>query len=237
MKITCPLFFAASVSFFASACLSDLNCEKGHGPVVSRELNLSPFHSINLAGLGNVFLTQGPEQRVQVDGQENIIDLLELNVTNGKWNIGFAECIKNADGLQFHIAIPQINEIGITGSGNVETVGQIESDHLLLKISGSGNLYAEVEADQLQSEITGSGNIEMSGSATTQNVRISGSGNVRSFDLSADEVDVNISGSGHARVAPINSLTVRISGSGNVYYKGNPDIDISISGSGKVERQ
>jgi Putative auto-transporter adhesin, head GIN domain len=66
-------------------------------------------------------------------------------------------------------------------------------------------------------------------------VKISGSGNVKLGDLAAKRADIDILGSGHAEIAPQDSLNVDVAGSGTVYLRTEPkQIATSIHGSGHI---
>ena len=52
----------------------------------------------------------------------------------------------------------------------------------------------------------------------------------------AENVDVDISGSGYAEVSASVKLDVSVSGSGDIKYKGNPALNQAISGSGSVQK-
>ncbi len=215
-------------------CNSCGNCVKGRGGIISRELHLDPFHSFTIPGSAKVILTQGESQKVIVEGQSNIIDLIELRITNGNWHIGYEECIEDYDELVYYITIPEIRSMGVAGSGSIETNGLITGEVLEIKIGGSGNVQVVGNFDEIHGEISGSGNITLSGVAFYEEFDIAGSGNIYSYDLIAREADIRIAGSGDAKVNVAALLEVQITGSGNVYYKGNPEIDVSIVGSGNL---
>ena len=64
---------------------------------------------------------------------------------------------------------------------------------------------------------------------------MSGSGDIRAYDLQADFVDAQVSGSADIRVTANEMLKARVSGSGDISYKGNPKkIDTKSSGSGDI---
>ena len=222
------------VSLLLVSCDEALDCEDGMGPVVTRTLSLDNFHSFELQGSSQVILTQGSPQEVKVEGQANIIDLIELDVQSGVWEIEYMECVRNVDDLKIYITIPEVRNISLSGSGNITTQNIIDSEELEIFIFGSGNIDANIDAGNLNARITGSGNINLAGEAGNSDMTISGSGNIRSFDLLSSVCDVTISGSGDARVFCEDELNVTISGSGNVRYKGTPVIDVNISGSGSL---
>ncbi len=106
-------------------------------------------------------------------------------------------------------------------------------------MSGSGRLWIDGNfpaQDLFRLSISGSSKTTVRGSfsANEVNVDISGSGDANLENIQAKKGDVRISGSGDIRLNVQNSLKARISGSGKVYYKGNATVDSEISGSGQV---
>jgi len=82
----------------------------------------------------------------------------------------------------------------------------------------------------------GSANIRIDSPMEVDYLELSliGSCSFNGFSLSANYVQVDISGSGNCEVTALNSLDVSIDGSGSVYYKGSPSIKNHVSGSGRV---
>lgn len=220
-----------------SGCIIDddiFDCEKGRGDMTTEELYLSDFESIQLNIAADVYISQGPQLEVIVEGQRNIINLLETDVRNGEWEIEFDKCVKNYDKLDIFITMPEVKEITLAGSGDIFTESVILGDAIKLNISGSGTIFADVDAEDVEGRISGSGRINLGGVCDDLDFTISGSGELSAFDLLSEFGDITISGSGDAEVFIENTLKIRIPGSGNVFYKGNPDLDVIITGSGSV---
>ncbi|MCA6078788.1 head GIN domain-containing protein [Fulvivirga sedimenti] len=221
-----------AAGLFIQGC--DEACISESGPIVSREINLSSFNSFTLMGSGNVYITQGPEQKVVIEAASNVIDLMNRDVRGGHWDIYNRECIRNIRELNIYITIPDIQFIGLSGSGRITSQNTLITQDLEIVLSGSGDINAAVQADDINNSISGSGNIELFGETDHSSLKISGSGSYRSFGMESRTSNVNITGSGNAQVHAVEALDVRISGSGSVYYEGNPQLTISITGSGKV---
>ena len=209
------------------------DCTEGKGPVVTRELNLDEFNSLQLSGSDKMYISQGAEQEVLVEGQQNVIDRIDLTVSNGFWNTRTRGCLRRYEQLVYFVTLPEINHLSLTGSGEIIVENTVESTNLEIKVTGSGSIKADVDAD-VDCEITGSGEIFLSGNSGYAEVDLTGSGTYDSFGLETDQVEVTIQGSGDAYVTALEKLNVRITGSGNVYYKGNPLINSSGTGSGKL---
>lgn len=190
----------------------------GEGSSVTQNLNIDNFTSVGVALNAKVILTQGNSQKVSIQGQQNIIDLIKKEVKGDAWNIGFPDGTnaKNYDKLIINITMPTFKNLAIAGSSEILT-------------NGDFNNLGDVEL-----QIAGSGDISVGGSAQDVNIEIAGSGRVDVADLSSSDCNVEIAGSGDCKVNVSGRLDVSIAGSGSVAYKGSPRLSTSIAGSGRV---
>jgi hypothetical protein len=209
-------------------------CLRGNGNIVTERIFVPEFHSINLSTSGNVFITQGNEQRVEVELDENLLDDLRRTVRNGKWDIEFDRCINRINRFDIFITIPDIRSITISGSGEVFGENDFVGDDLDLTISGSGNMDISFTGNTIDSKISGSGNMRLEGEIDRLDHEVPGSGDLFAFSLFTDIAKITTRGSGDSEVNVSDLLIVRITGSGDVFFKGDPETDISISGSGDV---
>ncbi|MFH0761790.1 MAG: head GIN domain-containing protein [Bacteroidota bacterium] len=208
---------------------------EGQGPIVERKIKLDHIRGISVPGSAKVYLTQGDNQDVRIEGQENIIDNLNTTVTGEVWRIENKRPVWRCETLKIYITMEQLRMIRISGSGDVFTSNHFENlKDLEIKVSGSGDLDLDIEADDIYTRVSGSGNITMRGKADRLDSGISGSGHIRASELEVHSADLHISGSGDMELYVTDRLTAHVSGSGNVFYSGNPSIDTSITGSGHV---
>ncbi|MCB0642182.1 MAG: DUF2807 domain-containing protein, partial [Phaeodactylibacter sp.] len=210
------------------------NCVDGEGPTVTQELILPPISGIKLKGSMDVFITQGGEQQILVEAQENIINEIDLDVDNGVWELDFEDCVRNHTDVKVFITMPEVEILRITGSGDIVGENVFTGSTLVLRITGSGDMDLAAEYDNLDTEITGSGTILLEGICDHFETKITGSGDYNAFNMLAVTGDVHITGSGDAEVNVSELLEVKISGSGDVFFKCDPIIDANITGSGEV---
>ena len=211
------------------------DCIKGEGNKVTQDLVIDEFHSVRLRGSSNVFITQGLDFQVRVEGQQNIIDNIELDVKDGEWEIEFEECQRDFTKLEFHITMPVIKNLEVSGGGDIIGENDFLVNEIDLKVDGSGSIEVRViDAQDVDARISGSGKIIAKGNSNYIGSKVSGSGNLEAFDLETNIANINISGSGDAEVTVFDELDVKISGSGDVNYKGNPLVNVDITGSGDL---
>jgi len=219
---------------FISGCIMP-GCIQGSGNYTFENRTVDDFSSIDLAGIGDVYLVQG-EKHLRIEAEDNIIQDMKTDVSGGKLTIyQRADCIKPHEPIKIFVSTPELESVSISGSGWIISQSPIESDALSLGMSGSGSMELNILCQDLRATISGSGDALLKGVAKDSEIMISGSGAMHGYDLMTDRSDVTISGSGIAQVNAVDELNALISGSGSVYYKGYPrNVSQMVSGSGKV---
>ncbi len=218
--------------FFSVCCLSLMvsftadaqwnkwgNGVSGEGKKVTKTLDIDDFTGIGVSIGAEVHLRQGNKQKVEIKAQQNIIDLIDRDVRNGKWKVRLEKGtnLKRHDGIDVYITLPMIDELSVAGSGSI--TGETDFKNI----------------DDLEVSIAGSGEVTLNGSGEDLEVSIAGSGDVDLAGFKVDDCEVSIAGSGDCEINVSGSLQVSIAGSGDVKYKGDPDkVKSSIAGSGDV---
>lgn len=199
--------------------------------------DLSSFQSIALSFSGNVILTQGQTQKVEIEAEQEFLKDVITEVRGEELIIRTEDRMwRNMGQVKIYITMPVISALKVTGSGSITASNNLAVDKLRLDVSGSGSVKIDrLKAQQIENKISGSGSIKISGeNASSLSASISGSGKLDAFSLAAGSVTVNISGSGNANVQATETLDTRISGSGSVNYKGHPRVNANATGSGKT---
>jgi hypothetical protein len=231
------VILASALLIAVSGCLDFRGCINGSGNLKDEKRDLARFDGIELSGSAILHLTQGSPQSVRLEAEDNILDAISTEVSNGVLHIGTKRCIRNTRPIKVYATAEKIESIAVSGSGSIIGTNTITSDDLRLEISGSGASDLDLRCRTLQMDISGSGRARLSGRVVEQSAQISGSGSILGYNLSTDRSDLTLSGSGTAQVNVSKELSVDISGSGMVYYIGSPGtIKESITGSGKLER-
>ena len=186
------------------------DCIKGSSTIIAEPRDVDSFHSISAEIVGDILITQGSPQSLQIRTHDNIIGIVETTVVNNELRVTLDGCFEELDDFDVIVTIPEIKSITLNGVGNIIGQNNFDTDDLTITTNGVGN-------------------VSLSGQTNTLEVTISGVGNVNAFDMMADIGNIVISGSGNVEVTVNETLNVAISGSGNVFYKGDPDVSATIS--------
>ncbi|MFA6949338.1 MAG: head GIN domain-containing protein [Lentimicrobiaceae bacterium] len=234
-KIYFPIL---ALALLLTSCEGDLfDRVKGTGPVIPENRYVSSFNNVSVNLPADVFISQGDDESVIIEAQENVLDVIRTEVRNNELNVKFEKgvIVKHFEPIKVYITSSHVNLLQLSGSGNIYNLTPINTNDLDVRISGSGEIdLMDIDSPVVHANISGSGNISFSGYCGDQYHEISGSGNIYAFQLLSETADIQINGSGRSEVTVTDYLDANISGSGNIYYKGNPLINSHISGSGGI---
>ena len=227
------LFFFAFLLLLTSSC--SLSCVEGIGEIETVELNIDLFEGITQESAVPVKVSFGLNQKVEVEGQRNLIDLLSKEVRGDSWNISFSEHVC-ADDMSIHVTLPLLNQVNLYGSGNITGLTPFRADKFKLKQRGSGNVTLDINTDKLDVDMDGSGTVTLTGLVESMKIGLEGSGSLEASDLKSKKASIYSDGSGDANIYVTEELKMELNGSGSINYKGDPaDLEMSRSGSGEAK--
>lgn len=226
------------INFKSSLCCCFLFMAAHIATAQTQERKLDSFNRIDLAIGAHLYLEPGNRQSFTIEGDEEFLSHIITEVENGELEIKLdQEWQKNNQSSTptIRIILPELEALKVTGSGIVQTQRPFPSSELELAVTGSGDINMPIDTDELLLRVTGSGNMNLKGKAEDAAIQITGSGGMQGEELTVQNCNVKISGSGNCRIRAENSLEARISGSGTVYYSGSPEIvNVQSQGSGSV---
>ncbi len=211
---------------------------KGSGVMKTESREITGFTQISLAIPAKVELIQGDAERVTIEGDDNIVPLVETVVQNGELKIRFVEKNMSVSTklLKLVVHVRNVEGLSVAGSGKLRAE-KLQAATLKADIAGSGDVnITHLDAEMLKVSIAGSGNFSANGKTRTIETDIAGSGDIKIGNLEANAVKVSVAGSGDAIVWAKDSLKVSVAGSGDVKYYGDAKVSQSFAGSGSVKR-
>jgi len=215
---------------------------KGNGEIKTITRNTSDYESISVLGNLSVELIAGKEGFIKIQAEENLIEYIKTRIVGDELTIRIKKGYSLRPSVRKRIAITvpfeHINEVEISGSGDVNSSTTIKTKHFSTTVEGSGNLNLNIISQKITAEVAGSGNLKLYGRTDHFEVAIAGSGDVSAYDLIANTAEVSVAGSGNVRLYVNESLDASVAGSGDIRYKGKPmNVEKSIIGSGDITKQ
>jgi len=206
------------LSFFLTAhnsCVFSDTRIVGSGNIASENRELRNFDAIRSDSSIDLHITTGNDSRCTVEGDDNIISIVETEVIGGELRISTKHSFSTQIGIVIYIETPDLKQIKLKGSGNI-TLLDFEAPELSLTINGSSDIF-------------GNGNV------TFLTATINGSGDLHLSELRVGNAVISINGSGNAKIRAVESLIASINGSGDIVCIGNPDtLRKTVRGSGSI---
>ncbi len=210
----------------------------GNNNIVTKTVNTSEYNAIDVTGSMNVELVSGKEGDIKVTTDENLHEYLVIESKNGTLEITTKKNVSLRTKKGIHVTVPfeDIDDLTLTGSGDIKTKNTIKTSSFDVELTGSGDILLDIEAGEIDAKVTGSGDLILAGSVTDFEVKVTGSGDFKGSELSSTNTQVYVSGSGSAKVNASSSIKARVNGSGDVRYSGNPEYsDTKVMGSGTIK--
>ncbi len=228
------------VGLSLSAC--QFTVIRGSGNLVSESREVSGFGKVRLDGAGRLFITQGEEESLEIEAEDNLMDKLTSDVEDGTLVLGYEEkpwrtTVIPTNGITYTLTVKDLTGVTFNGAGDLE-MAALETSSLDVEINGAGQLSIdELTAENLMVHIAGTSTISVSGQVSTQEVVIDGAGNYKAEDLKTESTSIEINGIGNAIVWAIDTLEINIDGGGTVNYYGTPSVTQDINGLGDINNR
>jgi hypothetical protein len=126
----------------------------------------------------------------------------------------------------------------VSGGGDVTLRGGGHASIAGVEISGGGDLNMTTDADKIDCSVSGGGDAKLNGKATEVKINLNGGGNLDARNLTASNLEFEVSGGSDIHVNVTNELTGQISGGGNIYYTGEPQkVSVDTRGGSKIKKE
>ena len=235
-KMVLIITIISALTIFATSCKWTIGLVRGSGDIETEERNVSGFHKVSLEGIGNLIVTQGDEESLVIEADDNIISLIRTDVFAHRLTIGFKRgynfipTVK----IKYYLTVIDLDKISLSGTGDIDC-DNFSTDKLEFEISGAGDIDFNINAESVETTSSGAGDINLAGKVDSQEIDISGVGKYDAEELESRECSISLSGAGSVTVNTSEELDISISGVGNIYYAGDPHITQDISGLGRVK--
>lgn len=218
-----------------------VNATRGSGKVTTENRAVNNFHSVVLAGIGDLTIMQSDSESLTITAEDNLIPLITSEVKDGVLTIGAkpgmnGTSILPTQPIKYELHVNNLDSIQLSGAGNILSPG-LKSETLTLGTSGAGNVNLnQLVVKQLAVTLSGAGNMTLAGQGDTQQVTVSGFGSYNAGDFKTNATDVSLTGAGSATVWAEQTLNGKISGAGSISYYGSPQVTSSVGGVGAMKQ-
>ncbi len=200
---------------------------------------------ILLKDYGHLFLSQGDEESLRIEGEPDVISTVKafvregelvLDIDAGWFDKTWSAVTSAVEGrvLKYHLMVKNLDGIFVQGASSVKMTG-LKTESLYLTLKGAGEIVLTgLECGLVDVDLPGAGRIALSGKTDRLNVSMKGAGSFDGPQLESREARVTLRGVGKATVWASAQLDATVEGIGAIDYYGNPVVRQNVSGLGKV---
>jgi hypothetical protein len=235
------IFFAAVASLVLFSSCREIFAKRvrGNGNIVTQNRDLGDFNSVHVSGNIDVYASQDSSFSVKVETDENLQQYIEVINDDGVLRIQEKEGYNPRSGktIKVYVSSGTFKNFEASGSCDMYSQDQINSTGPIeFHASGSCKITMDINAPKITAKLSGACDVILKGETKELSVDGSGSTDIRCFEMKADIVTVDLSGSGDAEVYAETTLKGSASGSADIKYKGNARPDISSSGAVSIKK-
>jgi type 1 fimbria pilin len=236
LRIVAAVFTILMISAVASAQIWE--SVRGNHNVVKKERKIQSFTGVKVSSGIDVYLSQGNDEKLVVEADENLHEYITTEVRNGVLNVYSEVNIRDAERKRIYVTMKEVNSVRTTSAGDVIGQTPIKTERLDLSASSAGNIDLEVNADEINLDISSSGDISLKGATRILDANLSSAGDLNANELEAKEAEISVSSAGDAEVNVLDKITARASSAGDITYSGNPKyVDAHSSSAGGIHRR
>ncbi|MGV6860918.1 MAG: head GIN domain-containing protein [Putridiphycobacter sp.] len=200
------------------------NKVKGNGKLVKKEVQLDPFSELKISGVFDVYLNQGEKEKLIIETDENIADLVEVSNVNNLLSISIQKGanIEKPTKFNLYLTLQNLTKLDYQGVGDIKCKTPLNLKTFEITNTGVGDIDLNINASILSIENSGVGDVNLEGNGSHLIIKNSGVGDFKSKDFVAKDVKITNSGVGDVVVFSNEKIEINTSGVGDVIYYGSP---------------
>jgi len=236
IKIAAILFVSAILT---TSCIDmSWNAVSGNGNVTTEERRVTEdFNSVRGSSGLDVYLTEGDENKIVVEADENLMDVIETEIVNGKLKIGTNQNISRSKAQKVHVTYVKLESVEASSGADVIGNSVIKNEYLSLSSSSGADLEVDVMAKDLHADVSSGADLKVSGRATNLHASASSGSDLKARDLEVKKCEAKASSGADIVVNVSEEMVGKASSGGDIKYYGDPTaVSVKDGASGSVRK-
>ena len=211
---------------------------------IASELQLEPYHSIELRGAARLCLNNGTQLSTMLKTNQ-ITSLvyeggIKAEVRDSVLYLETSNQIPMDDVMiDFAITSPNVRKLTVYGASKIETAENqvLAQPDFVLDLNGAAQADLHLNVQHLTVEAKGASKLDLEGTAEQVNITIAGAGEVDAEELVTQVMHINCAGASKAEVNVTDELWAQAAGASFISYHGTPRIKQKMAVGGSIIRK
>ena len=236
---TASIVLALLLSLFLTSCEKGIY---GKGDLLYYAPETTSFDAITLNITANVNITYAESNKLSLWAQENIMNNLEIFVSNRMLYIKFDERVNRLKPIEINILTPKMSSLKVNGACEVKLTSSFTTEHLDIHSNGNNHFYFldSIFCDNMNYNVFGTSALDMKyiNADDIFEMTIAGSSNSKINELHCNKIGINVSGSANSMLCGTCQVQ-KINNSGILNYAGlnfvSQHCDVTIYGEANLD--
>lgn len=211
---------------------------------IASELQLEPYHSIELRGAARLYLNNGTQLSTMLKTNQ-ITSLvyeggIKAEVRDSVLYLETSNQIPMDDVMiDFAITSPHLRKLTVYGASKIETAENqvLAQPDFVLDLNGAAQADLHLNVQHLTVEAKGASKLDLEGTAEQVNITIAGAGEVDAEELVTQVMHINCAGASKSEVNVTDELWAQAAGASFISYHGTPRIKQKMAVGGSIIRK
>nr|WP_298995246.1 head GIN domain-containing protein [uncultured Polaribacter sp.] len=225
------------VSVLMSSCnVNMFNRVNGNRNVVTADRSTSQkFTKIKVSTGLDLYLSQGTKNKVTLEADENLHDIIITEVNDGVLKIYSEKNIWQAKARKVYVTVKNLEGLTATSGSDVYTEDVLKVETIKVSATSGADIRIALDADTVETSATSGSDIRISGTANNHTSRANSGASIEAYKLISKNATVNVSSGADINIYASESINAKASSGGDIDFKGNPrEINKKSSSGGSV---
>lgn len=177
------------------------------------------FHSIQLKGNYEVFLSQGDHSEYRIEGDAASIS---SRVENGVLYIENSGKFWNGAEATIYIQVSDFRSLQSSGAVEIHTSGVISANDVSIDLAGATEASLSLEVRKLNLEVAGASEVNIKGSALYADMITAGASEIDALAFKVRSLGIETAGASELEVFVTDELKIKARGASEIRYTGKP---------------
>ncbi|MEN8702955.1 MAG: head GIN domain-containing protein [Polaribacter sp.] len=223
-SITKQIVFFLSMTLMLSSCnMNMLNSVNGNKNVeVADRTVAEDFTKIKVSTGLDLYLSQGTENKITLEADENLHEIIFTKIENGELKIYSDKNIWNAKAKKVYLTVKGLTSIVATSGSNVYTEEELSVENINIVSTSGADIDLNLNANSVISTATSGSDIKLNGTTIQHTCSATSGASIEAYDLTSENVTVNVTSGADINIYASVSLEARATSGGDIDFKGNP---------------
>tara|TARA_R110002072_G_scaffold220763_1_gene378039 strand:+ start:183 stop:908 length:726 start_codon:yes stop_codon:yes gene_type:complete len=225
MKTSIKTFL--SVLFLAtilSSCNANMfNSVNGNENVLTENRTTKEdFNKITISTGLDLYITQGSKNKIIVEADENLHDIIFTEINDGVLKIYSEKNIWRAEAKKIHVTVTNLDAITATSGADVYTEEMLKLKSITVIATSGADIRLSLDTDSVSTTATSGAGIKIDGIANNHTATATSGASINGYDLESKNATVKVTSGADINIYASENIDAVATSGGDIDFKGNP---------------